>query len=89
MQAEKELYPNNSFLAKTAPHVKKVADITDAAIIFHVSVVPVFFCSPVPSLPPCASGPNISLRAKPLPPCASGPNISIRAKPPLRDILIL
>jgi hypothetical protein len=28
MQAEKELYPNNSFLAKTAPHAKKVADIT-------------------------------------------------------------
>jgi hypothetical protein len=33
MQAEKELYPNNSFLAKTAPHVKKVADITGLEII--------------------------------------------------------
>ena len=43
----------------------KTQRFCSADIIFRVSVVAVCIFDAVPSLPPCASGPNLSLRAKP------------------------
>ena len=49
----------------------KTQRFCSADIISRVSVVAMCIFAAVPSLPPCASGPNISLRANPPPPAIS------------------